>query len=157
MPKLAWTPMRIMLLCAGLVFGGILAYLTVSSYFMSLAMKRNQMPPITVSAMKVKSTAWQARLHATGTLKAINGVDVTTEISGLVKSIFIDSGSEVKKGDVIIELNADTEIAQLQALEAQAHLAQITYERDKKQLDVQAISKATVDVDEADLKNKRAL
>jgi len=120
-------------------------------------MNGQYVPISTVSAMTIKEEAWQPRIKATGTLKAINGVDVTTEIAGIVKSISIDSGVDVKKGDLILELNADTEIAQLTSLLAQVELAQITYERDKKQFEVRAVSKAIVDVDEADLKSKKAL
>src|SRR6202023_3779856 len=54
------------------------------------------------------------------------------------------------------ELNADTEIAQQHALEAAADLSSTVYERDKAQYEVQAISKAQLDADAADLKNKRA-
>lgn len=116
-----------------------------------------QMPPVVVSAMKVQTESWQSRLMAVATLRAIDGVDVTTEITGLVAEIFFTPGSRVKKGDILIKLNADVEIAQHQSLIAQADLAQITYDRDKNQFAVQAVSKAQVDIDEADLKSKRAL
>ena len=46
--------------------------------------------------------------------------------------------------------------AKLQALEATANLAQITYNRDLKQLKAQTISQATLDSDRANLKNAQA-
>src|SRR5260221_8795523 len=116
-----------------------------------------QMPPVVVSAMKVQNDSWQAKWMAVCTVRAIDGVDVTTEITGLVDEVLFTPGSRVKKGDILVKLNADVEIAQHQSLSAQADLAQINYDRDKKQFAVQAVSKAQVDIDEADLKSKRAL
>lgn len=116
-----------------------------------------QMPLVVVSAMKVEAESWQSKLMAVATLRAINGVDVTTEIPGLVQEIPFTPGSRVKKGDILVKLNADTEIAQHQSLSALADLAEITYDRDQKQFAVRAVSKAQVDIDEADLKSKRAL
>jgi len=114
------------------------------------------MPPVTVSAMTVTAESWQPKLVATGSLRAINGVDITTEIAGLIKTIQFVPGQNIQAGETILELNADAEIAQLQSLEAQAELAQITYKRDKKQLAAQSVSQATLDADEADLKSKKA-
>lgn len=148
--------MKIMLLCSTLVFGGIFVFFGVKSYFIKQFMSTFKMPPATVSAMNVPSEPWQAKLQATASLAAVNGVSVTTEIAGQVKAINFSSGAEVKKGNLLVELNADAEIAQLHALEAQAELALITYDRNKKQLESKAISKAEVDIAEADLKSKRA-
>ena len=92
-----------------------------------------------------------------GTLSAVRGVDVTSEIAGLVREVNFKSGQEVKAGDVLIQLNADSDIAQLRSFEAAAELAAVVLERDKAQLEAQAVSQAQVDSDTADLKSKRAL
>ena len=57
---------------------------------------------------------------------------------------------------MLVQLNADSDIAQLHSLEAAADLAATVYERDKAQLAAEAISKAQLDADAADLKSKRA-
>ncbi|TFW15657.1 efflux RND transporter periplasmic adaptor subunit [Duganella callida] len=110
-----------------------------------------------VTAAKVASAEWQPQLTSVGTLTPVRGVDVTTEIAGLVREIRFKSGDEVKKGEVLFELNADSDIAQLRALQANADLANTTLKRDKLQLQAQAISQAQVDADEADLKARQAL
>jgi membrane fusion protein (multidrug efflux system) len=92
-----------------------------------------------------------------GTLAPVRGVDVTTEIAGLVREVRFKSGDEVKAGQVLFELNADSDVAQLRALQAAADLSGTTLKRDKLQLAAQAISQAQVDADEADLKSKQAL
>jgi membrane fusion protein (multidrug efflux system) len=113
--------------------------------------------PQTVTATKVSSTDWQPTLAAVGSVTPVRGVDVTTEIAGLVREIHFKSGQDVKKGDVLVELNADSDKAQLAALDAAAELSATVLKRDKAQFDAQAIAQAQVDADSADLKSKRAL
>jgi membrane fusion protein (multidrug efflux system) len=113
--------------------------------------------PQTVTVIKVGSQDWQPTLAAVGSMVPVRGVDVTTEIAGLVREIHFKSGQDVKKGEVLVELNADSDKAQLAALEAAAELSASVLKRDKAQFDAQAIAQAQVDADSADLKSKRAL
>ena len=113
--------------------------------------------PQTVTATKVSSQDWQPTLAAVGSVVPVRGVDVTTEIAGLVREIHFKSGQDVKKGDILVELNADSDKAQLASLEAAADLSASVLKRDKAQFDAQAIAQAQLDADAADLKSKRAL
>ncbi|HTS53993.1 MAG TPA: efflux RND transporter periplasmic adaptor subunit [Burkholderiales bacterium] len=149
--------MVIMLLSVGLLLGGLVGFNEVKGYMMKKYMGSAPIPPATVTASKADYQEWQPQISAVGTLRAVRGVDVTTEVPGLVSSVEFKSGDEVKAGQVLLQLNADTDVAQLHALEASADLAKTTYERDKEQLAAEVISKAQVDNDAADLKNKRAL
>jgi membrane fusion protein (multidrug efflux system) len=113
--------------------------------------------PQTITAMKVESLEWQPQLDAVGSIAPVRGVDVTTEIAGLVRDVYFKSGQEVKKGQLLVQLNDDSDVAQLHSLQANADLAATVLKRDKAQFDAQAISQAQVDSDEADLRSKRAL
>ncbi|MCC7683041.1 efflux RND transporter periplasmic adaptor subunit [Janthinobacterium sp. FW305-128] len=113
--------------------------------------------PETVSATLIRKVEWQPHLASVGTLVAVRGVDVTSEIAGLVRSIHFKSGQEVKAGQVLLQLNADADLAQLRALEAAAELAASVLARDRQQFAVQAISQAQVDNDVADVKSRKAL
>ena len=113
--------------------------------------------PQTVSAITASTLDWQPTLAAVGTVTAVRGVDVTSEIAGLVRSVEFKSGQEVKAGQVLVQLNADSDIAQLQSLQAAADLSASVLARDKLQFEAQAISQAQVDNDAADLKSRRAL
>jgi membrane fusion protein (multidrug efflux system) len=113
--------------------------------------------PQTVTTTKVESLEWQPQLAAVGTVVAVRGVDVTTEIAGLVRSIEFKSGDEVKTGTVLVQLNADSDIAQLNSLQAARDLAATVLKRDQAQFEVQAISQAQLDNDAADLKTRNAL
>ncbi len=148
--------MVVMLACVGVIFGLIFGYKAWQAQMQKRA-RAGQAPPVTVSAMKAEIQPWQPQIRAVGSLRAVRGVDVTSEINGLVRSLHFQSGDVVETGRLLVQLNADADIAQLHALEAAADLAKTVYERDVKQLAIQAVSQATVDADEADLKSKRAL
>lgn len=140
----------VLLLTAALAFG---FYLHIQKMIASAP----KPTPQTVTATEVVALEWQPQLATVGTVTAVRGVDVTTEIAGLVRSVNFKSGQEVKAGTVLLQLNADADIAQLQSLQAAAELSASVLERDKGQLAAQAISQAQVDSDMADLKSKRAL
>lgn len=150
-------PMIIMLLSTVLFFAGIFAYIHIKSMKMNKMLQSGAEPPIAVSTIQAEYQNWQPKFKAPGSLRAIQGIDVTTEVAGMIRSIELRPGSEVNAGDVLVQLNADAEIAELHALEAQAELAKITYERDKLQYEIKAISKETLDTALADLNSKNAL
>ncbi|HTP47319.1 MAG TPA: efflux RND transporter periplasmic adaptor subunit [Casimicrobiaceae bacterium] len=148
--------MVIMLVAVGVLLGGLVGFNWFKGYMMQKYMASAPIPTSTVTAMKVDYQQWQPQLSAVGTLRAVRGVDVTSEVAGLVRSLHFKSGDEVKEGQVLAQLNADSDIAQLHSLEAAADLAATVYERDKQQLEAEVISKAQVDTDAGDLKSKRA-
>jgi len=148
--------MLIMLAAVGILFGGIFGYKAFKAHMMNKYMAAGQVPPVAVTTVRAEYLPWQPQLKAVGSLRAVRGVDVTSEIAGLVRTIHFKSGDEVKAGQLLVQLNADSDLAQLRSLEAAAELADTVFERDKKQFDAKAISKAALDADAADLKSKRA-
>jgi membrane fusion protein (multidrug efflux system) len=149
--------MIIMLVCVGLLFGSIFGFQMFKSAMIKKSMSAQKAPPAVVTAMKAEYENWQPKINAVASMRAVRGVDVTTEIAGLVRSMHFRSGQDVDSGQLLVQLNADSDIAQLHSLEAAADLAKTVYERDRNQFAVQAVSKATLDADAADLKSKLAL
>jgi len=146
----------IVLLAAGVLLGLLVAFNLFKSYAIRKALAQNVAPAQTVTAATAEYSDWQPTLDAVGSVRAVRGVDITTEVAGLVRAIRFRSGEEVAAGQVLVELNADSDRAQLNALEAAADLAAVVYGRARAQYAVQAVAKSEIDADEADLKSKRA-
>ena len=140
----------VLVLIAALAFGFYL-------HIQKLIANSPKPAPQTVTTAVVSALEWQPQLNSVGTLTAVHGVDLSSEVAGLVRKINFRSGQEVKTGQVLVELNADSDKAQLAALQAAAELAAIILKRDQAQLNVQGVSQAQVDSDAADLKSKNAL
>lgn len=147
--------MTLMLIGLGILFGMIFAFQTFKTHMMNKYMKA-AIPPVTVTTIEAKNQPWQPKINASGSMRAIKGVDVTTELAGMVKSIQFTPGTSVKEGTLLVQLNDDAEVAQLDALLAAQDIARITLERDKAQFAVQAVSQQTLDNDAATLKSAQA-
>ncbi|WP_028208946.1 efflux RND transporter periplasmic adaptor subunit [Paraburkholderia nodosa] len=148
--------MIIMLICVGILLGALVGFNLFRAHMIRKFMASNAAPAATVTAAIAGYQTWQPQLAAVGSLRAVRGVDVTTEVAGLVREIAFNSGQEVKAGQMLVRLNDDSDRAQLASLQAAADLAQTVYTRDKAQFDIQAIARAQLDADAADLKSKRA-
>jgi membrane fusion protein (multidrug efflux system) len=95
-------------------------------------------------------------LEAVGSARAEKGAELSAQVSGIVKAIHFQSGAEVEKGTLLVELEAADDIAHLQALKATEALAQLNYDRDTKLVKTNAISQQTADTDLATLKSNQA-
>ncbi len=84
----------------------------------------------------------QQAVTATGTVNAVTNVQVGTQVSGTIKTLYVDFNSRVKKGQLIAQIDPSTfesQVQQAQAnlLSAQANLekAQTALANDKKTFD----------------------
>jgi membrane fusion protein (multidrug efflux system) len=112
-------------------------------------------PPTVVSTATAKEEAWRDRIEVVGSLRAVQGVDVTTELAGLVSAIHFNSGGDAKAGDVLVELDTSADRAQLAGYQAQVEWTTAQLARNQKLVRTQAASRATLDQVEA--QNKQAL
>ncbi len=148
--------MVIMLASVGVVLGLVFGFGTFKGVMMKKYFASMGAPPQTVSTMTAKTEEWQPSITAVGSLRAVKGADLSLEVSGIVDEVLFNSGDEVKAGTVLLRLRAEDEEARLRSLEASAQLAQSTFERNNKQFEAKAISRAQLDVDAAGLKNAQA-
>lgn len=88
-----------------------------------------QPPPAAVTTVVARPERWPATLSAIGTVTAVQGVTVSADLPGIVERIAFESGRTVRRGDVLVELDARQERAQLTAAEAQRDLARLHLDR----------------------------
>lgn len=148
--------MIIMLAAAGLVFGGVFGFIIFRNHMIAKVMAAQGFPPQTVATTVAGYGDWQPKLEAVGSMRAVNGADLSSQVAGIVSAIHFDSGAQVKAGDLLVELASADDVAKLQSLKAAASLAQITLDRDLRQLKVQGVSQQTVDADQQNLKSAQA-
>ena len=148
--------MTIMLISVAVVFGAVIGFQQFKAYMMAQWLAGNGLPPATVTAVEVKFEDWQPQIRSVGTLRARQGAIIVAERGGKVEAVHFKPGEEVKRGQLLVELDAGEEMAQLQAAKAALALAKITLKRDKGQIEVHAISQAQLDISKADLQAKQA-
>ncbi|MBU3641481.1 efflux RND transporter periplasmic adaptor subunit [Polynucleobacter sp. Fuers-14] len=148
--------MTIMLCGVFLLLGLIFAFNQLKTFMIKHFIAGMGLPPATVSTMVIANTEWQPMLTSVGNVRAFRGVELSTEIGGLVQTVPIKSGQDVKEGELLIKLNDASDVAQLNSLKAMSDLAKVINERDRQQLAIQAISKNVFDTSAADSKSKQA-
>ncbi len=107
---------------------------------------------------------------ATGTLQPQDYVDVGAQVSGQLKKLHVDVGTEVKAGDLLAEIDATVfaakvdatraqlrnQQAQLQEREAQLTLAGINFKRQKNLMSEDATTTEALETADANLKSAQA-
>jgi len=99
-------------------------------------------PPLSFRTGKIERGPLQAAVSATGTVTPVQQVQISSQVSGQIKELFVDFNSEVKQGQLIARLDpetfeyrvrqstADVEASRASVLTAQANvqsaLAQVT-------------------------------
>ena len=79
-------------------------------------------PPVAVSTTTAKKEVWSPTLKAVGSLRAISGVRVTTELAGKVVGLHFESGQKVQKGALLVQLNDAPEQAMREQLKAASNI-----------------------------------
>ena len=113
-------------------------------------------PPQAVGTAPAKAAEWESLLEAVGSVEAGRGVTISNEVPGVVRAIRFDSGAKVRAGQVLVELDASVERAQLSSLQARRDLATTSATRTRRLEAGGASTKAQLDADEAQLKTVSA-
>lgn len=138
-----------------LIFGGIFGWKYLQTQQKQAAQSQPP-PPATVSSAPVTTVRWQPTLSAVGSLVAVNGIDVTTEVAGKIEAIRFKSSGQVAKGDILVQLDATVDRAQLEGLKADMRLAALQLERNARLLPKRAVSQSTYDEAKAQYESAQA-
>lgn len=148
--------MAIILICLAAFFAAIVAFKQFIHYEQKKFSTQFRNPIITISATSAVSSQWNDNINVVGSTRTVKGVNVTTELAGMITEIDFTPGADVKKGDVLVRLDIAPDVAKLHELQAQASLDKITYNRDKIQYGFGAVSKEQLDTDLANMQSTAA-
>ena len=107
------------------------------------------MPATTVASTTVKEEDWAPVLSAIGSVSAVQGAIVSTELGGVVAEVGFQNGGEAKKGDVLLKLDSSSEDAQLHTAEADLELARANLQRTRDLAARKVVSKQELDAAES--------
>jgi len=143
----------------GVAIGGLVAVVTilVGVKVMQIAKMMSSpmvMPATTVTSAPVKEEDWAPILSAVGSVSAVQGAVLSTDLAGTVAEVKFESGAVAKKGDVLVRLDVSSEEGQLRTAEADLELARSDLERSRGLAARKVISKAEIDSAESKFKQK---
>lgn len=103
--------------------------------------------PVMTSQPEFKDFALE--VEALGTVRAKESVDITAKVADRVAAIHFQEGKQVRKGDVLIELDNEEARADLAAAEAAERDSRSQFKRSRELFQTQALSQAQLDQLEA--------
>lgn len=94
------------------VIGGIATLIVIGA--LATCMGGGPKPvAVTLGTTKVETGTISSTVTATGTIEPVTKVEVGTQVSGIIDHIYVDYNSEVKKGQVIAEMDRKNLTSQL--------------------------------------------
>lgn len=136
------------------IFGSISGYLYRK--FAALSGTDFTPPPVTVAAAIADAEQWDLAIEAVGTVRAARGVELSTEASGEVTDITVESGASVEAGQLLLTLNDSVERASRESQIANLELARLLFERDQQLVRQKSIPQSQYDRSKADLDSATA-
>ncbi|MGH8371468.1 MAG: efflux RND transporter periplasmic adaptor subunit [Gammaproteobacteria bacterium] len=109
-----------------------------------------------VSEEAAKVEAWQPNFTAVGNLAPVSGADISNQLAGNVTAINFESGQDVSKGQLLVQLDDSSEQAQLEGLQAQEKLAELNAKRAHDIFAKHLISQSDVDTADSNLKQAKS-
>jgi membrane fusion protein (multidrug efflux system) len=115
----------------------------------------NVPPPATVTSEAARTEKWVEHLTSIGTLFSSHGVDVTSQVAGIVIEASAESGSDVEQGASLVQLDIAVETADLASAKAVLAEAEVAFQR-QSDLNAKKVA-AEANVDTARSKRDTAL
>lgn len=141
-----------------LLSGFLLLGLMALFFFYGLSRSPEHLAPsaIVVDVRPIIKRTVPKTLEATGTARAYESVTISANVTEYVKTLHFEDGEEVKKGRLLVELNAAEEQALLAEAQARLHEADLHYERLKKLLKQNFSAQSEYDAQKANLESAKA-
>lgn len=146
------------LIAGGILFGVALIVggaFGTHLYFMIQGFK-SQKNIVTVSEEAAKQETWQPDFTSVGNLDPVQGADISNQVAGNVSAVNFDSGQEVEKGQLLVQLDDSNEQAQLEGFKAQEKLAELNAQRSHDIFAKHLISQSDVDTADSNLKQAQS-
>ncbi len=107
---------------------------------------------------KAETGTVESVVTATGTLAAVTAIKVGSEVSGTIEKIYVEHNSQVKKGQILAQINPQTVQTQVDRAKASLQKSQSSYETSKAQANASraSLKKAQSDLESSSAKLRQA-
>jgi membrane fusion protein, multidrug efflux system len=102
-------------------------------------------PPATVTAEPARAEKWIERLPSIGTLISSHGVDITSQVAGIVTQVYLESGADAERGTKLVQLDIAVEQADLASAKATLQEADVAFQRQQDLIAKRVTSEANLD------------
>ena len=90
-----------------------------------LFIKKDNTEQLNNTTIQVIKKTLDKRIQVTGTLEAVNQVDIGAQVSGQIKHLYVHDGDIVKRGDIVAQVNPEIAEAELKSAKAAYQSAEL--------------------------------
>ncbi len=145
------------LIILALVFGLVFLFDVVRDLLLKHYFAHFALPTAEISTTTAKAETWAPTIPAIGNLVAIQGVNVSPQVAGMVTDILFQSGQMVKKGQPLVQLDDRADKQDLANFSAQLKLSQLNYQRQLNLVKTNATAQSSLDQASAQLQENQAI
>lgn len=139
----------------------VIIVILAGSFWIFSASRKNKEPKFKLQNVERGDVI--STVTATGTLSALTTVQVGSQVSGIISKIYVDFNSNVKKGQLLAELDpitfqsvVDQRRADVERAQVELRNMKLIFDRAKNLLDNQFISRQEYDTADANVKSAEA-
>lgn len=140
-----------------IAFAGLVGYRVIQNKKTAPAAQSGRAAgPLRVDGVVVAQQTFVDSLSVKGSIDANEQIQIRSQVSGVVTAIYFKEGGQVKKGQVLLQIDRSEISAQLSQAQTQEQLAAENAQRAKLLLEKEAISQEEYQTAEAELKSRQA-
>ena len=147
--KLRFTRKPVVLAVFGLIGAIVLLFGIKALQVRKMMSTPFAMPATAVSSAVVKAEDWAPTLSAVGSISAVQGTIVSTELGGVVANVAFQNGGVAKKGELLVKLDTSAEEGLLKNAQSDLELARANLERTRDLARGKVVSKQELDAAES--------
>ena len=114
-----------------LIFGGAIGFKLFKQAMIRDYLANMETPAVPLRAAVVAPAQWDVRLAAIGSLTARRGIDIRSEASGVISKVHVESGEQVKEGQLLLSLDDSVERATLKSAKVRMEKTRRNFKRDQ--------------------------
>ena len=131
---------------AGLLLGGLAWFnFSFKPNMIKTILSSQVPPPATVTSEAARAEKWIELLPSIGTLISSHGVDMTSQVAGIVTEVYLESGADASRGSSLVQLDVAVETADLASAKATLQEAEVAFQRQEDLIAKRVTSEANLD------------
>lgn len=139
------------------IFGGVIGFKLYKQAMVREYLANMGLPAVHLNAVVAQTAVWDQRLAAIGSLRARHGIDIRSELGGVIRQVHVESRQAVAAGDLLVELDDTIEQATLKSAKARLVKVQRDFQRDASLFERGLISEDQFDSSRSELESAEAL
>ncbi len=138
-------------------FGGVIGFKLFKQSMIADYLSNLGTPPVYLNAAMAETEAWPQHLSAIGSLRARRGIDIRSEVDGVIRKLHIEPGQWIAAGELLVELDDTVDRATLKSADVRLQKARRDFERDRALFERELVSEDQFESSRSEFESAEAM